>query len=305
MMKFYKYHGAGNDFLLYDAREDGAVFTPSQVASLCDRHLGIGSDGLMVLSEAPGYDFRMEFFNPDGSGGMMCGNGGRCIVSFARDLGIAPQPCGGGATGASAGATDETAAIGCYRFLAPDGPHTAWLLSDDGSVKTVRLGMKPVTEYYPVTPVPGIPSGWYVDTGTRHFVTFVPSVQDLDVDGLGRQIRHRPEFGPVGVNVNFVEIIAPGEIAVRTFEKGVEAETLACGTGITASALAAWLATSPAASAAPATPASPAAARHSTLVHARCHDLTVAFTPAPAANALTFTDITLTGPAERVATILL
>ena len=320
MMKFYKYHGAGNDFLLYDAREDGAEFTPSQVASLCDRHLGIGSDGLMVLSEAPGYDFRMEFFNPDGSGGMMCGNGGRCIVAFARDLGIAPQPCGGGATGASAGATDETAAIGCYRFLAPDGPHTAWLLSDDGPVKTVRLGMKPVTEYYPVS---GIPSGWYVDTGTRHFVTFVPSVRDLDVDGLGRQIRHRPEFGPVGVNVNFVEIIAPGEIAVRTFEKGVEAETLACGTGITASALATWLATNPASPSAPtvpapspvvpasslaapaARPASPAAARHSTLVHARCHDLTVAFTPAPAADALTFTDITLTGPAERVATILL
>ena len=302
-MKFFKYHGAGNDFLLYDAREDGVVFTPSQVASLCDRHLGIGSDGLMVLSEAPGYDFKMDFFNPDGSGGMMCGNGGRCIVAFARDLGIAPQPCGGGDTGASAGAAAyETAAIGCYRFLAPDGPHTAWLLSDDGPVKTVCLGMKPVTEYYPVS---GIPSGWYVDTGTRHFVTFVPSVRDLDVDGLGRQIRHRPEFGPVGVNVNFVEIIAPGEIAVRTFEKGVEAETLACGTGITASALAAWLATSPAASAAPAIPASPAAARHSTLVHARCHDLTVAFTPAPAANALTFTDITLTGPAERVATILL
>jgi diaminopimelate epimerase len=349
MMKFYKYHGAGNDFLLYDAREDGAVFTPSQVASLCDRHLGIGSDGLMVLSEAPGYDFKMDFFNPDGSGGMMCGNGGRCIVAFARDLGIAPQPCGaaagvadaaagagdsgasaggadGAATGASAGAAAyETAAIGCYRFLAPDGPHTAWLLCEDGPVKTVRLGMKPVTEYYPVS---GIPSGWYVDTGTRHFVTFVPSVRDLDVDGLGRQIRHRPEFGPVGVNVNFVEIIAPGEIAVRTFEKGVEAETLACGTGITASALAAWLATSPAASAAPATPASPAAARHSTLVHARCHDLTVAFTPVigdaelPTAATprgimdgahvipdlirnLSFTDITLTGPAERVATILL
>ena len=95
-MKFYKYHGAGNDFLLYDAREDGAVFTPSRVASLCDRHLGIGSDGLMVLSEAPGYDFRMEFFNPDGSGGMMCGNGGRCIAAFAKDLGIAPGADGNG-----------------------------------------------------------------------------------------------------------------------------------------------------------------------------------------------------------------
>ena len=382
-MKFFKYHGAGNDFLLYDARKGaGSIFTPEQVAFLCDRHLGIGSDGLMVLSEVPGYDFRMDFFNPDGSGGMMCGNGGRCIVAFARDLGLAP------------------AADGSYRFLAPDGPHTAFLLSDDGPVKTVRLGMKPVTEFYfvrldlhssptappleydlpsapdlstapdsPSTSTPsfrncsGISSGWFVDTGTRHFVTFVPSVADVDVEVVGKQIRHLPQFGPIGVNVNFVEIISPEEIAVRTFEKGVEGETLACGTGITASAIAAWL------------EKIPEQVRNdgeeqvrnngteqvrnvdgmehiannrtererydggtfvpeSVLVHARRHDLTVAFTPertlqpshnaansghlvdsldavpssdsAPLAkSAIHFRDVTLTGPAERVAEIIL
>ena len=265
MMKFCKYHGAGNDFLLYDAREDGTVFTPEQVASLCDRHLGIGSDGLMTLSRADGYDFRMEFFNPDGSGGMMCGNGGRCIVAFAKDLCIAPG------------------ADGSYHFLAPDGPHTAFLLSDDGPVKTVRLGMKPVTEFYPAR------DGWFIDTGTRHFVTFVPAVAAVDVEHLGSTIRHLPEFGPVGVNVNFVERTGPEEIAVRTFEKGVEGETLACGTGITASAIATYLS------------AAPAPGRQEILVHARRHDLSVAFTPC----AGHFEDVTLTGPAEKVATILL
>ena len=270
MNKFYKYHGAGNDFLLYDAREDCAVFTPAEVVSLCDRHLGIGSDGLMVLSKASGYDFRMDFFNPDGSGGMMCGNGGRCIVAFARDLGIAPA--------------DD----GAYCFLAPDGPHTAFLLSDEGPVKTVRLGMKPVTEYHRVR------DGWFVDTGTRHFVTFVPSVADVDVETVGRAIRHLPEFGPVGVNVNFVEIIAPGEIAVRTFEKGVEGETLACGTGITASAIASWLEKNPA-------PGAGSGQKVSVLIHARRHDLTVTFV----AGQASFTDVTLTGPAERVAEIFI
>ena len=299
MMKLYKYHGAGNDFLLYDVREDGAVFSPAQVASLCDRHLGIGSDGLMVLSEAPGYDFRMDFFNPDGSGGMMCGNGGRCIVAFARDLGIAP------------------AADGSYRFLAPDGPHTAFLLSDDGLVKTVRLGMKSVSDFHPVDIQPSEISGWFVDTGTRHFVTFVPSVADVDVEQVGREIRHLPEFGPVGVNVNFVEIIAPGEIAVRTFEKGVEGETLACGTGITASAIAAWLEKmAPCVLSGRNDGEKPVP--ETVLVHARRHDLTVAFTPnrpfdfpilmdpVPLpAHAVHFRDVTLTGPAERVAEVLI
>ena len=302
-MTFYKYHGAGNDFLLYDAREDGMQFAPERVRALCDRHLGLGSDGLMTLSNAEGYAFRMAFFNPDGSGGMMCGNGGRCIAAFARDLGIAP------------------AADGSYRFLAPDGPHTAWLLSEAGPVKTIRLGMKDVTEYHPASlPSPAAPrsssaslpssptrsgiSPWFVDTGTRHLVVFVPSVQEVDVEVLGRQLRHDPAFAPVGVNVNFVEQIAPGEIAVRTFEKGVEAETLACGTGITASAIASFLSAASSASVASAPFGASGSTAVTCLVHARCHDLSVSFVPVAAPDGrLSFTAVTLTGPAERVASM--
>ena len=291
-MKFYKYHGAGNDFLLYDAREDGAVFTPSRVASLCDRHLGIGSDGLMVLSEAPGYDFRMEFFNPDGSGGMMCGNGGRCIVAFARDLGIEPQAppapaaCCAGAEDSAACCTAaaEPSAVKCYRFLAPDGPHTAWLISDDGPVKTIRLGMKPVTEYYAVTPVPGISSGWFVDTGTRHFVKFVDSVEALEMEADAKPLRWDEAFQPEGTNVNFVEV-RPDGLHVRTYEKGVEGETLACGTGLTASALAASSAEIPGQS-----------GNDGYRLQCRRGDwLRVDFRPRTDGR---FTDVYLTGPAE-------
>ena len=274
MRKFYKYHGAGNDFLLADVRKEPYAPGRDEIVALCDRHCGIGADGLMLLGDADGYDFRMEFFNPDGSGGMMCGNGGRCITAFARDLGIVPQPCGE--------AAGSFSAIGCYSFLAPDGPHKAFLLSDAGRVKTVRLEMKDVSEYHPVA-LPSESSPWYLDTGTRHLVVFVDDVTAVDVDRMGRELRHLPQFAPVGVNVNFVERKGPGEIAVRTFEKGVEAETLACGTGITASAIAAYL-----------------AGDFSTPFRVRAlrHTLEVAFIPGE-----TFTGVTLTGPAEKVAEI--
>ena len=307
-MKLYKYHGAGNDFLLLDGRESPVELSPERVAALCDRHTGIGSDGLMVLSESSGSDFKMDFYNPDGSGGMMCGNGGRCIVAFARDLGI--QPSEGGR----------------YVFEAPDGTHWAEVLSDEGRVKTIRLGMKDVVDCHPVAlshpissahassvfpgqspsvipgqapsvipgRVPGISRGWFIDTGTRHFVTFVSSVERLKVEKVGRTIRRLPQFGPVGVNVNFVEILSPTEIAVRTFEKGVEAETLSCGTGITASAIAASIETGSSASAVTGT------GLETILVHARRHDLTVSFRPF---TSLPVTGLTLTGPAERVAAI--
>ena len=290
MRKLYKYHGAGNDFLLADVRKEPYAPGRDEIVALCDRHCGIGADGVMLLGDADGYDFRMEFFNPDGSGGMMCGNGGRCITAFARDLGLEP------------------AADGSYSFLAPDGPHKAFLLSDEGRVKTVRLEMKDVSEYHPVdlpSPSPSFPglsresSPWYLDTGTRHLVVFVDDLQAVDVDRIGRELRHLPQFAPVGVNVNFVERKGPGEIAVRTFEKGVEAETLACGTGITASAIAAYLARDFS------TPPSslsfrPSAARGeiSFRVSALRHTLEVAFIPGE-----TFTGVTLTGPAEKVAEI--
>ena len=187
----------------------------------------------------------------------------RSLAAFARDLGIAPAP------------------DGAYSFLAPDGPHKAFLLSDNGPLKTVRLEMKDVTDYRQVK------EGWFVDTGTRHLVTFVNDVDAVDVEGLGKKLRHLPAFAPEGVNVNFVERVAPGEIAVRTFEKGVEAETLACGTGITASAIAAWL-----------SDPVPSQDRPTVFrVHARRYDLEVSF------KAPGFRFVTLTGPAERVARI--
>ena len=168
MPELHKYSGAGNDFVVLDGRkEDVSDFrTPERIAALCDRKSGfaaadgrIGADGLMILNGGDAeYDFRMEYYNSDGSGGMMCGNGGRCIVAFADELGLVPR------------------AGGVFRFLAADGPHTGEILrqaQDDsarfpGGRKTVRLRMIDVKVFHPAL------DGWFVDTGTRHFVRFVP-----------------------------------------------------------------------------------------------------------------------------------
>ena len=203
------YSGAGNTFVVLDGRQE--LLHPD-VQALCKQY---STDGLMVLKSAEGYDFAMEYYNSDGSGGMMCGNGGRCIVAFARDCGIRPS--------------DGSA----YHFLAPDGEHLAYLLPDGN----IRLKMIDVRDFHP-----SVDGGWFLDTGTRHYVKFVPDTEALDIESLGAHYRHLSEFAPIGVNANFVQALEPSLIRVRTFEKGVEAETLACGTGITASALACCLA---------------------------------------------------------------
>jgi diaminopimelate epimerase len=173
----------------------------------------------MILNEGDGeYDFRMEYYNSDGSGGMMCGNGGRCIVAFADALGLKPREGN------------------VFRFLAADGPHTGEIIAREGGRKTVRLRMIDVKVFHPAL------DGWFVDTGTRHFVRFVPDVEAVDIEEEGRRARWDPVFAPIGANANFVSVDAGGVLHVRTFEKGVEGETLACGTGITASAIAAFLA---------------------------------------------------------------
>ena len=219
-MKFYKYQGAGNDFLIADNRDGSIVLTSEQVSALCDRRYGIGADGLMLLENSERHDFRMTYFNSDGSGGMMCGNGGRCIVAFAADMGMEK-----------------------YRFEAADGLHDAEILHSEGTVKTVRLQMKNVggvDRHQALTGV-NVPSdGYFLDTGTRHFVRFVEGLDDYDVVTEGRDIRfNAEELLPVGANVNFVE--QEGRILkVRTYEKGVEDETFACGTGIVASAMASY-----------------------------------------------------------------
>ncbi len=221
-MKFYKYQGAGNDFLIADNRDGSIVLSPEQIAVLCDRRYGVGADGLMLLDSPKGdADFCMTYYNSDGSGGMMCGNGGRCIVAFAADRGIRS-----------------------FRFHAADGPHVAEILSDDGTVKTVRLQMKDVDsyEYHDSLAGVSVPSdGYFLDTGTRHYVRWVEDLDSYNVVGEGREIRYNAaELQPVGANVNFIEPSADGVLKVRTYEKGVEDETFACGTGIVASCIAAY-----------------------------------------------------------------
>lgn len=220
-MRLYKYQGAGNDFLVADNRDGSysSCFTEEAVASLCDRRYGIGADGLMLLEKAEGYDFSMVYYNSDGSGGMMCGNGGRCIVAFAADCGL-----------------------GRFSFIAPDGPHEAQILAQEGRVRTVRLKMKDVSEIREYADVSGIDrsEGYFLDTGTRHFVNFVQDSDDAGIIEKGRSIRWAEEFAPTGTNVNFVRP-CEGGIMVRTFEKGVEDETYACGTGIVASSLASYV----------------------------------------------------------------
>lgn len=228
MMTFYKYHGAGNDFLIADGRDIDIDLSAGQIARLCERHTGIGADGVMVLERSSNADFRMRYYNSDDSGGMMCGNGGRCIVAFAADLGY-----------------------GSFVFEAPDGPHVAELENSveafSAEPRIVRLKMKDVhgAALYENKTGATFPDV-FLDTGTRHLVHFVEDVGECDVVGAGRSLRYDTRFAPQGVNVNFVRVnvfLPDGnlDIDVRTYEKGVEDETLACGTGIVASSMASWI----------------------------------------------------------------
>ena len=229
-MKFYKYQGAGNDFLIADNRDghlkeiDGVLYGEDwskSIAEICDRRYGVGADGVMLLDNSDKYDFRMAYYNSDGSGGMMCGNGGRCIVAFAADRGI-----------------------GHFDFEAADGFHKANIIKDDHGVKTVQLKMRDVTgmaHYEKLSGVNVPSSGYFLDTGTRHYVRFVEGLDSYDIVSEGRTIRFKShELEPLGANVNFVEPAEEGAIRVRTYEKGVEDETYACGTGIVASAMASY-----------------------------------------------------------------
>ena len=206
-LSFAKYHGTGNDFILVDNRSGVVALTEAQVSALCHRHFGIGADGLILLESAPDADFRMVYYNSDGRPSSMCGNGGRCLVAFAKSLGLVEN--------------------GTVSFVAVDGSHTATI--DEAGF--VSLGMKDVetVEYL---------DGYAVlDTGSPHFVQWVENVAERDVRNEGRSIRHWEEFEPGGINVNFVE---PGEdgLIVRTYERGVEDETMSCGTGVCAAAIA-------------------------------------------------------------------
>lgn len=207
-LHFHKYQGTGNDFILVDNREGSMSLTQEQVAQLCHRRFGIGADGLMLLENEPGFQFRMVYFNSDGNPSTMCGNGGRCMVAFAQQLGIVA----------------DTA-----HFLAVDGPHTA-TVSTDGQV---HLHMQDVMDM-------DIQNGYTIlDTGSPHHIAWVPNADGVDVFATGRAIRNEPAYAPNGINVNFTEIKPNAQLYVRTYERGVEDETYSCGTGVTAAAIAA------------------------------------------------------------------
>ncbi|MFT7605781.1 MAG: diaminopimelate epimerase [Saprospiraceae bacterium] len=204
---FFKYQGTGNDFVIIDNRDFRIKRTDTDLVKyLCDRKFGVGADGLILLQDKEGYDFEMVYFNADGNESTMCGNGGRCITAFAARLGIFEKAC---------------------KFLAIDGPHEATIQNGDwvelkmGDVANIEQG----EDYY------------LLNTGSPHYVVFVEDIDDINVVENGQAIRYSKRFRKEGVNVNFVES-TKAAIIVATYERGVEDETLSCGTGVTASAIA-------------------------------------------------------------------
>jgi diaminopimelate epimerase len=207
-ISFEKYQGTGNDFVIVDNRKkEYAALTASHIRHICDRRFGIGGDGLMLLNEKGGYDFEMRYYNADGREGTMCGNGGRCLVKFAYQLGIHKT---------------------VYHFIAADGPHEAEI-DTDGIVSLKMQDVNRVSKFH---------GDYLLNTGSPHYVRMVGDVMNVDVFKKGRDIRYSKDFEQDGVNVNFVEQLPDEDkILVRTYERGVEDETWSCGTGVTAAAL--------------------------------------------------------------------
>ena len=206
-LNFFKYQGTGNDFILVDNRRNEVSLSSGQIHKICDRRFGIGADGLMLLNEKTGYDFEMKYYNSDGKDGSMCGNGARCMIKFVYHLGIHRE---------------------MYKFLAVDGAHEAEI-DMDGIVSLKMKDVRTIRKFH---------SDFILDTGSPHYIKMVPHVMDIDVYKKGYEIRHSKEFEDEGINVNFVEQTdEPDKIIVRTYERGVEDETLSCGTGVTAAAL--------------------------------------------------------------------
>ncbi len=215
MLRFTKMNGAGNDFVLLDNRAGNLELTREQIARVCDRHRGVGADGVLLLERpANGADFRMRYYNADGGEAEMCGNGARCFARFA----------------------DRTAGpLEKVSFETPAGVIGAELQGD-----LVRLEMSQPSDLRLGLEVPvgdEIFMTHYVDSGVPHVVVPVAKIEDVDIRSLGSALRHHPMFAPRGANANFSEQRGPRRIAIRTYERGVENETLACGTGVVASAL--------------------------------------------------------------------
>jgi diaminopimelate epimerase len=248
-LPFYKYQATGNDFVLVDNRGGDIALSINAVQKLCDRKFGIGADGLMLIEQQPEADFKLVYFNSDGSQSL-CGNGSRAAVKLAAHLGLF---------------------AGAATFMAYDGTHRAELLANGD----VRLCLNDVAQLV------ALPEGVFVNTGSPHLIKFVQQVHQHPVVTEGRALRHSETFAPGGTNVNFVEVLADHSLSVRTYERGVEDETLSCGTGVAAAAIASSQQdlTSP------------------VRVHTRGGELSVSFTQLPNGH---FTNIYLTGPAQMV-----
>jgi len=246
---FYKYQATGNDFVLIDNRDNKLSFSKEQIEKICNRKFGIGADGLMLIEKHSTLDFNLVYYNSDGSQSL-CGNGSRAAVQFASFLGMV---------------NGETA------FNAFDGGHDAEILSNG----IIRLKMNDVN---------GVREGgdhFFINTGSPHYVKFVKDIQNFPVFEEGRKVRYSDSYKPGGTNVNYVELLSGNTIFVRTYERGVEDETLSCGTGVTAAALAASFSgyTSP------------------IKVKTRGGDLSVEF---KSGQSGTFHEIYLIGPAKKV-----
>ncbi len=252
-INFFKYQGTGNDFIILDNRENlYEELITSQIKHLCDRRFGIGADGLMLLNHKDAFDFEMKYYNADGRIGSMCGNGSRCLVKFANLQKVIKNSC---------------------TFSAYDGPHEARINEDN----TVSVKMQDVDE---VIKRKGV---FILNTGSPHYISLVRDLDKVDVYQEGKEIRYSKEFAENGINVNFVDQNAKvEEINVRTYERGVEDETLSCGTGVIASALVCYHNDN---------------GYNHVIVHTKGGKLIVEFERLPEGN---FHNIWLSGPAEKV-----